>query len=46
MVPVVQLLATDVPELLFPAGTDLLQIVWCPRLQYDREEWIALPRLY
>ncbi|MCW8382252.1 YwqG family protein [Streptomyces justiciae] len=46
MVPVVQLFARDVPELLFPAGTDLLQIVWCPCLHDDRDEWVALPRLY
>ena len=29
-VPVLQLFAADVPELPFPAGTDLLQVAWCP----------------
>jgi hypothetical protein len=29
-VPVLQLFAADVPELPFPAGTDLLQVLWCP----------------
>ncbi|WP_327147001.1 hypothetical protein [Nocardia sp. NBC_01327] len=30
MVPVVQLNAADIPEVRFPDGTDLLQILWCP----------------
>lgn len=30
MVPVLQLFAADVPELPFPSGTDLLQLLWCP----------------
>ncbi|GHJ48936.1 hypothetical protein Cs7R123_62780 [Catellatospora sp. TT07R-123] len=30
LVPVLQLYAADVPELPFPAGTDLLQVLWCP----------------
>ncbi|MEU4119079.1 hypothetical protein AB0F71_31875 [Kitasatospora sp. NPDC028055] len=30
MVPVVQLHAADIPEARFPAGTDLVQILWCP----------------
>ncbi|MEV7123779.1 hypothetical protein [Kitasatospora griseola] len=30
LVPVVQLCAADVPEIPFPEGTDLLQILWCP----------------
>jgi hypothetical protein len=30
LVPVVQLYAADVPELPRPAGTDLLQLLWCP----------------
>lgn len=30
MVSVVQLYAADVPEISFPEGTDLVQIVWCP----------------
>jgi hypothetical protein len=31
---VLQLLAGDVPELPFPAGTDVLQVLWCP---FDHE---------
>lgn len=30
MVSVAQLYAADVPEIAFPEGTDLVQIVWCP----------------
>ncbi|MGW3046277.1 hypothetical protein ACWC9T_41370 [Kitasatospora sp. NPDC001159] len=30
MVPVVQLHAADIPDVRFPDGTDLLQILWCP----------------
>lgn len=30
LVPVVQLFADDVPELPFPDGTDVLQVLWCP----------------
>jgi hypothetical protein len=30
MVPVIQLHAADIPEIRFPDGTDLLQILWCP----------------
>jgi hypothetical protein len=37
MVPIAQLTAADVPEAGFPAGTDLLQILWCP-------EWHDQPR--
>ncbi|MEU3902148.1 hypothetical protein [Streptomyces sp. NPDC045251] len=45
MVPVVQLYARDVPELPFPAGTDVLQVLWCP-LIHDDEAGAALPRVY
>lgn len=45
MVPVVQLYARDVPELPFPAGTDVLQVVWCP-LIHDDEVGAALPKVY
>ncbi|MFF4538333.1 hypothetical protein [Streptomyces aureus] len=44
MVPVVQLYAHDVPGLVFPAGTDLLQILWCP-LVHDGGQYTAAPRL-
>ncbi|WUL37057.1 hypothetical protein OHB20_46550 [Streptomyces canus] len=30
MLPVAQLYARDVPDLLTPEGTDLLQVLWCP----------------
>ncbi|MFF3020692.1 DUF1963 domain-containing protein [Streptomyces sp. NPDC057939] len=45
MVPVVQLYARDVPALAFPAGTDLLQILWCP-LIHEEEPYAANPRLH
>ncbi|MEU6218703.1 hypothetical protein ABZ845_14460 [Streptomyces sp. NPDC047022] len=32
MVSVAQLYATDVPEIAFPEGADLVQIVWCPEV--------------
>ena len=34
LAPVLQLLASDVPELPFPPGTDVLQVLWCP---FDHE---------
>ncbi|XVU21398.1 hypothetical protein ACQPZJ_29505 [Actinoplanes sp. CA-054009] len=34
LVPVLQLLAEDVPELPFPDGADILQVLWCP---FDHE---------
>jgi hypothetical protein len=45
MVPVVQLYAWDVPGLVFPAGTDLLQILWCP-LVHEDDQYAANPRLH
>jgi hypothetical protein len=38
LVPVVQLFAADVPELPFPDGTDVLQVLWCP---FDHEPFSA-----
>ncbi|WP_433042610.1 hypothetical protein [Dactylosporangium sp. CS-033363] len=38
LVPVLQLFAEDVPELPFPAGTDLLQVLWCP---FDHMPWCS-----
>ncbi|MEU5699624.1 hypothetical protein [Streptomyces aurantiacus] len=35
MIPVAQLYASDVPALPRPAGTDLLQVLWCP---FDHDE--------
>lgn len=42
LVPVLQLFATDVPELPFPAGTDVLQVLWCP----FEHGYIPQPKLY
>ncbi|WP_203843480.1 hypothetical protein [Winogradskya humida] len=38
MVQVLQLYARDVPELPFPDGTDVLQLLWCPCL-HDEGSW-------
>ncbi|BCL80942.1 hypothetical protein ccbrp13_34070 [Ktedonobacteria bacterium brp13] len=37
-VGVIQLRAADVPELGFPEGCDLFQLLWCPR-DHDHEEY-------
>jgi hypothetical protein len=39
LIPVAQLYARDVPGLPAPDGTDLLQVLWCPR-----EGWDCLPQ--
>ncbi|WP_432117216.1 DUF1963 domain-containing protein [Streptomyces sp. bgisy032] len=46
MVPVVQLFARDVPQLKFPQGTDVLQLVWCALIHPQDPAGAALPRLY
>ncbi|RVU20968.1 hypothetical protein EOT10_25920 [Streptomyces antnestii] len=46
MVPVVQLFARDVPELAFPDGMDVLQLVWCPLIHPLDHAAAALPKLY
>ncbi|MET8982982.1 hypothetical protein ABZX85_46155 [Streptomyces sp. NPDC004539] len=46
MVPVVQLFARDVPELEFPEGADVLQLVWCTLNHPADSEDSVLPRLY
>lgn len=46
MVPVVQLFARDVPELRFPEGKDVLQIVWCALLHYEDPICAARPRIH
>ncbi|MEV4559308.1 DUF1963 domain-containing protein [Kitasatospora sp. NPDC049285] len=44
LVPVVQLFAADAPELPFPAGTDVVQVLWCP---FDHEEdYAPRPAVY
>ncbi|GGZ15271.1 hypothetical protein GCM10010387_04470 [Streptomyces inusitatus] len=45
MVPVVQLFARDVPELRFPEGKDLLQLLWCTLL-HPLEQDAPLPALH
>jgi hypothetical protein len=42
LVPVAQLYHRDVPGLPAPAGTDLLQVLWCPN---DGDEGLPLTRL-
>lgn len=39
LVPVAQFYLRDVPELPVPDGSDLLQVLWCPR-----EGWDAMPQ--
>ncbi|WP_323178623.1 DUF1963 domain-containing protein [Streptomyces sp. NBC_01381] len=44
MVPVLQLYARDVPELPFPEGTDVLQVLWCP---FDHEAgYVPRPEIF
>lgn len=43
LVPVVQLFKRDVPELPFPQGTDLLQVLWCPR---NHDDGAPCPQLF
>ncbi|GAA2394708.1 hypothetical protein [Dactylosporangium salmoneum] len=43
LVPVLQLLAEDVPDVPFPKGSDVLQVLWCP---FDHDPWSApVPQL-
>ncbi len=44
LVAVLQLRAADVPALRFPAGRDLLQLLWCPAAHIDGD--VPAPRLY
>ncbi len=43
MVPVLQLLARDVPALEFPSGADLLQVLWCPLIHSEHDQWSPVP---
>ncbi len=45
LVPVLQLLARDVPALAFPPGTDLLQMLWCPLIHSEHDQWSPVPVL-
>ncbi|MEK8170437.1 hypothetical protein NKH77_14935 [Streptomyces sp. M19] len=38
LVPVLQLYAADVPDLPYPPGCDLLQVLWCP---YEHQPYYA-----
>jgi hypothetical protein len=42
MVPVLQLYAKDVPDVPFPAGADLLQVLWCP-VAHEFEDMFERP---
>ncbi|MDJ0461429.1 DUF1963 domain-containing protein [Streptomyces sp. H27-C3] len=43
LVPVLQLYAADVPDLPYPAGSDVLQVLWCP---FEHEpQYAPRPRL-
>ncbi|MFB9365910.1 hypothetical protein ACWCYY_26560 [Kitasatospora sp. NPDC001664] len=46
LVPVLQLHARDVPALEYPAGADLLQVLWCPLLHSEQDQWCPVPVLY
>ncbi|MFG2869969.1 DUF1963 domain-containing protein [Streptomyces sp. NPDC048338] len=46
LVPVLQLYAPDVPELPFPQGTDVLQMLWCPFYHAHDFGWSPRPELY
>ncbi|MER6997307.1 DUF1963 domain-containing protein [Streptomyces sp. NPDC000410] len=44
LVPVVQLYASDVPELPFPEGMDVMQVLWCP---FDHAQYyVPRPELH
>ncbi|MFF1482635.1 hypothetical protein ACFVYD_34700 [Streptomyces sp. NPDC058301] len=45
MVPVLQLFARDVPALVFPTGSDLLQVLWCPLIHSEHDQWSPVPVL-
>ncbi|MFI6941928.1 DUF1963 domain-containing protein [Streptomyces sp. NPDC050418] len=46
MVPILQLFARDVPALEFPAGKDLLQLVWCALMHEHDDRLLVMPQLY
>ncbi|MEV5651072.1 hypothetical protein AB0L57_22710 [Nocardia sp. NPDC052254] len=46
MLPVAQLYARDVPGMTAPAGTDLLQVLWCPFDHPDDVEYMPKTALY
>ncbi|MER5491651.1 hypothetical protein [Streptomyces sp. NPDC002490] len=46
MVPVLQLFARDVPDLPFPEGADVLQLLWCTLLHPDEPSEAVRPALH
>jgi uncharacterized protein (TIGR02996 family) len=45
-VPALQLRKEDVPELGFPDGTDLFQLLWCPKEHDDENRWCPRPGIF
>ncbi|MGW6502033.1 hypothetical protein [Nonomuraea angiospora] len=45
MVGVAQFYARDIPEIPFPEGTDLLQVLWCPNERQLDDGWGPIPLL-
>ncbi|MEW1841498.1 hypothetical protein AB0392_26460 [Nonomuraea angiospora] len=45
MVGVAQFYARDIPEIPFPEGTDLLQVLWCPNEHQLDDGWGPIPLL-
>ncbi|PYC88069.1 hypothetical protein C7C46_01580 [Streptomyces tateyamensis] len=43
LVPVIQLYHRDAPEVPFPDGTDLLQVLWCP---FEHDECEPRPQVF
>ncbi|MEY9877921.1 hypothetical protein ABH931_007445 [Streptacidiphilus sp. MAP12-33] len=44
-VPVLQLFARDVPALIFPVGRDVLQVLWCPLVHDEGDQWCPVPMI-
>jgi uncharacterized protein (TIGR02996 family) len=44
LAPILQLRASDAPDIRFPAGTDLLQLFWCP--DEDAHDYQPAPRAW
>lgn len=42
LVPVLQLFKADAPQLDYPDGADLLQIVWCPNIHENSVPWVRV----
>lgn len=46
MVPVLQIYRSNAPEVPFPEGSDLLQVLWCPFNHGELYERCPLPRVF